>query len=441
MFSSDQELGRDDGISIGQPINGDNDEFASINPPEPAPPARQPQPPVPARQQQPFYWNGDNDEFTNPPEPAPPALQIHPPRIRVRHVRGDIQASDDFASLHINPSEPHVPARQPQPPVPARQPQPPVPARQPQPFNWLDLRNARLEEQRLADIARYRPPGDALEADELQQSINEQRAEVARLEEQQRAEADDPQARQQVAQQLREIRQRASLHINPPEPPVPARQHWFERQQFAQQQREQRERKEQQQREQHERKEQQREQHERKEQQQREQQQREQQQREQQREQQQREQKLPDIEAKVVLSTIEDKINHFQKKHQECQLLMNEQDKLLMNEQNKLFKDIIDQINNEHNKLLKDIIDQTNNEQEARNDKETCQICMVNKRSHVVFPCGHYCLCEVCAEEINKTTSTSTRKCPICRAVNVRFNKLYENKYLKYKMKYLKLKK
>jgi hypothetical protein len=48
----------------------------------------QPQPPVPARQQQPFYWNGDNDEFTNPPEPAPPALQIHPPRIRVRPVRG-----------------------------------------------------------------------------------------------------------------------------------------------------------------------------------------------------------------------------------------------------------------------------------------------------------------------------------------------------------------
>ena len=133
-------------------------------------------------------------------------------------------------------------------------------------------------------------------------------------------------------------------------------------------------------------------------------------------EQQRAEQKLPEIEAKVVLSTIEDKINHFQKKHQECQLLMNEQ-----------------------GNLLKDIVDQSKKEKEARNNKETCVVCMDEKRTHIIMPCGHYCLCEECAEKINK--GTGTKKCPICRGSINSFSQVFKNKYLKYKMKYLKLKK
>jgi hypothetical protein len=276
---------------------------------------------------------------------------------QIRRGRQADESSDDdeSASRHINP------------------PEPPVPARQPQPFNYIDLRNARLEFQRLVDRTRTEPPLEGNAADVHQQLINQQHVVVARLEQQQREVAAEERQRLEREHQQRVQRQRDQERELERE---------LEReQQRAREQREQ---------------------------------QLAQQQREQQLAQQQREQKLPDREAKVVLSTIEDKINHFQKKHQECQLLMNEQ-----------------------NKLLKDIVDQTNNEQEARNDKETCKVCMTNKRSHVVLPCGHYCLCEVCAEEINKTT----RKCPICRAVNVRFNKLYENKYLKYKMKYLKLKK
>ena len=346
------------------------------------------------------------------PEPAPPARQIHQPRIRVRHVGRAIQASDDenydeSTSLHINPPEPPVPARQPQPPVPARQPpvparQPPVPARQPQSFNYNDLLHAQGEEKRLVDMAKYGQPLEGNAARDLQVAIHQQRAVVARLEEQRRAVAADPQQRQQLERQQLEHHQREERQR--------AQQRAVEQREQKREQKQQPPRRgyddnyykgldeiirlEQQEREVAAKERLQREQ--------------------QQREQKQREQKQPDIEAKVVLSTIEDKINHFQKKHQECQLSMNEQ-----------------------NTLLKEIVDQTNNEQEDRNDKETCKVCLVNKRSHVVLPCGHYCLCKVCAEEINKTT----RQCPICRTEDVSFKKLYENKYLKYKMKYLKLKK
>jgi len=42
-------------------------------------------------------------------------------------------------------------------------------------------------------------------------------------------------------------------------------------------------------------------------------------------------------------------------------------------------------------------------------EEEACVICMIGKRSHVLIPCGHLCLCETCADRVKFD------KCPICR--------------------------
>jgi len=41
--------------------------------------------------------------------------------------------------------------------------------------------------------------------------------------------------------------------------------------------------------------------------------------------------------------------------------------------------------------------------------KETCVICLVGPRSHVLIPCGHKLFCHSCASSLQKV-------CPICRA-------------------------
>lgn len=43
--------------------------------------------------------------------------------------------------------------------------------------------------------------------------------------------------------------------------------------------------------------------------------------------------------------------------------------------------------------------------------QEECLVCMDNKHDVVIVPCGHFCVCKSCAENILKTT----KKCPICR--------------------------
>jgi len=46
----------------------------------------------------------------------------------------------------------------------------------------------------------------------------------------------------------------------------------------------------------------------------------------------------------------------------------------------------------------------------AEHDDElecTCVVCLDGPKSHILFPCGHQCLCEKCAELINI--------CPVCR--------------------------
>ena len=43
---------------------------------------------------------------------------------------------------------------------------------------------------------------------------------------------------------------------------------------------------------------------------------------------------------------------------------------------------------------------------------DECVICMDQRKSHAMFPCGHQCVCEACADQITDKGET----CPICRA-------------------------
>lgn len=54
-------------------------------------------------------------------------------------------------------------------------------------------------------------------------------------------------------------------------------------------------------------------------------------------------------------------------------------------------------------------------EQKIKMDKiyetEECVICMENDNEVVMYPCGHFCMCKSCSDQIIKTTN----KCPLCR--------------------------
>jgi serine/threonine protein kinase len=41
-----------------------------------------------------------------------------------------------------------------------------------------------------------------------------------------------------------------------------------------------------------------------------------------------------------------------------------------------------------------------------------CVVCLTERKSHAMVPCGHACACEACASSI----MASTRECPVCRA-------------------------
>jgi len=45
---------------------------------------------------------------------------------------------------------------------------------------------------------------------------------------------------------------------------------------------------------------------------------------------------------------------------------------------------------------------------EEREDANLCKVCMANPINTVMVPCGHQCICSVCAKTLNK-------ECPICR--------------------------
>jgi hypothetical protein len=45
-------------------------------------------------------------------------------------------------------------------------------------------------------------------------------------------------------------------------------------------------------------------------------------------------------------------------------------------------------------------------------DDRICVICQDARRTHIIFPCNHYALCEVCAQ----SWQTGRLPCPICRS-------------------------
>ena len=47
--------------------------------------------------------------------------------------------------------------------------------------------------------------------------------------------------------------------------------------------------------------------------------------------------------------------------------------------------------------------------EEATDEKDTCCICAVNKKSYAFFPCGHFCICGLCK------SGPLDKLCPICR--------------------------
>jgi len=44
-------------------------------------------------------------------------------------------------------------------------------------------------------------------------------------------------------------------------------------------------------------------------------------------------------------------------------------------------------------------------------DSKECIICFSENHEVVVVPCGHFCMCKGCAEQIKRTSG----KCPVCR--------------------------
>jgi len=49
----------------------------------------------------------------------------------------------------------------------------------------------------------------------------------------------------------------------------------------------------------------------------------------------------------------------------------------------------------------------------AADDTECC-VCMEANKTHILIPCGHVCVCQMCADVIMTTTNV----CPVCHAVS-----------------------
>jgi hypothetical protein len=61
---------------------------------------------------------------------------------------------------------------------------------------------------------------------------------------------------------------------------------------------------------------------------------------------------------------------------------------------------------------------------EMIHDREHCVVCMSTKKTHILVPCGHMCVCEGCAASI-QSGNREDRKCPICRTVSVQIIKVF----------------
>ena len=54
-------------------------------------------------------------------------------------------------------------------------------------------------------------------------------------------------------------------------------------------------------------------------------------------------------------------------------------------------------------------------EAKAKQDAAKCVVCLVTPKTHLLQPCGHYCICSGCLEEM-KGFVASRRICPMCRS-------------------------
>lgn len=63
--------------------------------------------------------------------------------------------------------------------------------------------------------------------------------------------------------------------------------------------------------------------------------------------------------------------------------------------------------------------EKTPEDTEATNQEDSCVVCLVHKKNHVVMPCRHLCLCGTCK------ASGEINECPICREPNITFISVY----------------
>lgn len=67
-------------------------------------------------------------------------------------------------------------------------------------------------------------------------------------------------------------------------------------------------------------------------------------------------------------------------------------------------------------------IDDRQNQMAEIQESEECVVCWSSKRTHAFFPCGHMCVCNGCADTIQRGNS----KCPLCRMVSRQIAKIYQ---------------
>jgi len=61
-------------------------------------------------------------------------------------------------------------------------------------------------------------------------------------------------------------------------------------------------------------------------------------------------------------------------------------------------------------------------------EEKLCSICRENEKTHACIPCGHLCLCAMCAEDLSKrgVKGQNKTRCPICRVEADNFSMIYQ---------------
>lgn len=64
----------------------------------------------------------------------------------------------------------------------------------------------------------------------------------------------------------------------------------------------------------------------------------------------------------------------------------------------------------------------------TEDEEKACSICLENEKTHACIPCGHLCLCALCAEDLSKkgVKGQDNTKCPICRLEAANFSRIYQ---------------